>query len=132
MTETYNIDCMEYMRGVPDKAFDLAVVDPPYGGGCSQSVKAERERRGCAAEPQTTRAGVGHASAGYLTNTTSTRRQRRRGRTSLRVRLPRQKRALPARAAHGLSSIRPRADMSATSGIGMLPLRRNTSQSLPA
>ena len=26
-----NIDCMEYMRGLPDKAFDLAIVDPPYG-----------------------------------------------------------------------------------------------------
>nr|DAL14660.1 MAG TPA_asm: adenine-specific methyltransferase [Caudoviricetes sp.] len=122
---------MEYMRGLPDKSFDLAVVDPPYGGGCSQSVKAEREResRGCAAEPQTMRAGAGHASAGFLTNTTSTRRQRRRGRTSLRVRLPRPKRALPARAAHGLSSIRPRADMSATSGIGTLPRRRNTLRS---
>lgn len=24
-------DCMEYMRGLPDKAFDLAIVDPPYG-----------------------------------------------------------------------------------------------------
>lgn len=27
----YNMDCMEYMRTLPDKAFDLAVVDPPYG-----------------------------------------------------------------------------------------------------
>jgi len=26
-----NIDCMEYMATLPDKAFDLAVVDPPYG-----------------------------------------------------------------------------------------------------
>lgn len=33
MTEAYNIDCMEYMRSLPDKAFDLAVVDPPYGIG---------------------------------------------------------------------------------------------------
>jgi len=24
-------DCMEYMRGLPDDAFDLAIVDPPYG-----------------------------------------------------------------------------------------------------
>ena len=31
MNEAYNIDCMEYMRTLPDKAFDLAVVDPPYG-----------------------------------------------------------------------------------------------------
>ena len=27
----YNIDCMEYMKNIPDKYFDLAVVDPPYG-----------------------------------------------------------------------------------------------------
>lgn len=25
-----NIDCMEYMATVPDKYFDLAIVDPPY------------------------------------------------------------------------------------------------------
>ena len=31
MNEAYCIDCMEYMRTVPDKYFDLAVVDPPYG-----------------------------------------------------------------------------------------------------
>lgn len=28
-----NCDCMDYMRTVPDKAFDLAVVDPPYFSG---------------------------------------------------------------------------------------------------
>lgn len=28
-----NIDCMEYMKQLPDKYFDLAVVDPPYGIG---------------------------------------------------------------------------------------------------
>ena len=27
----YNIDCMEGMKQYPDKFFDLAVVDPPYG-----------------------------------------------------------------------------------------------------
>ena len=26
-------DCMEYMAGLSDKAFDLAIVDPPYGIG---------------------------------------------------------------------------------------------------
>ena len=31
MIELLNCDCMEYMKGLPDKAFDLAVVDPPYG-----------------------------------------------------------------------------------------------------
>lgn len=32
MNEAYNVDCMEYMKTLPDNAFDLAVVDPPYGG----------------------------------------------------------------------------------------------------
>lgn len=27
----YLADCMDYMAGLPDKAFDLAIVDPPYG-----------------------------------------------------------------------------------------------------
>ena len=44
MNEAYCMDCMEYMRSLPDNAFDLAVVDPPYGDACSQSVHAERER----------------------------------------------------------------------------------------
>ena len=29
----YNIDCLEAMMAMPDKCFDLAVVDPPYGIG---------------------------------------------------------------------------------------------------
>ena len=29
----YNMDCLEAMRKMPDKCFDLAVVDPPYGIG---------------------------------------------------------------------------------------------------
>lgn len=29
--ELLNIDCMEYMAALPDKSFDLAIVDPPYG-----------------------------------------------------------------------------------------------------
>lgn len=29
----FNMDCLEAMREMPDKAFDLAVVDPPYGIG---------------------------------------------------------------------------------------------------
>lgn len=35
MVELLNIDCMEYMAGLPDKAFDIAIVDPPYGIGAS-------------------------------------------------------------------------------------------------
>lgn len=60
--QVFNRDCLEAMREYPDNAFDLAVVDPPYGagftegGGCqgwfakyhneddSQIVNVERER----------------------------------------------------------------------------------------
>ena len=31
MIELLNMDCMEYMAGLTDKAFDLAIVGPPYG-----------------------------------------------------------------------------------------------------
>ena len=31
MIELHNIDCMEYMKGLEDNAFELAIVDPPYG-----------------------------------------------------------------------------------------------------
>jgi site-specific DNA-methyltransferase (adenine-specific) len=30
-SEVHLIDCMEFLRSVPDKAYSLAVVDPPYG-----------------------------------------------------------------------------------------------------
>lgn len=29
-------DCMEAMKEFPDKFFDLACVDPPYGGGFTE------------------------------------------------------------------------------------------------
>ena len=32
-SEVHNMDCMEYMRSLPDNHFDLAIADPPYGGG---------------------------------------------------------------------------------------------------
>lgn len=32
-SEVFNEDCMIGMRRYPDKYFDLAIVDPPYGGG---------------------------------------------------------------------------------------------------
>jgi len=32
-TEVLNVDCLDFMRSLPDNAFDLAIADPPYGGG---------------------------------------------------------------------------------------------------
>lgn len=31
ISKVYNIDCVGYMKTLPDKFFDLAIVDPPYG-----------------------------------------------------------------------------------------------------
>ena len=42
MIDLLNIDCMEYMATQPDKAFDLAIVDPPYGIGESGGTNASR------------------------------------------------------------------------------------------
>lgn len=33
MNVAYNVDCMEAMKEIPDKYFDLVVADPPYGIG---------------------------------------------------------------------------------------------------
>ena len=40
--ELHNIDCMEYMKGLDDNAFELAIVDPPYGIGESGKTNASR------------------------------------------------------------------------------------------
>jgi site-specific DNA-methyltransferase (adenine-specific) len=31
LNRLYNMDCMEGMKDIPDKYFELAIVDPPYG-----------------------------------------------------------------------------------------------------
>ena len=111
----FNRDCMEAMREFPDKFFDLAVVDPPYGDGCSQSVNVERERErereSCTAEPQTLNSANADASAGGLTSTISATRTG--GGWFAR-------KYSPERTGRPVSS------------IGMSRRRRNTSTSLPA
>lgn len=32
----YNEDCLPRMKEYPDNYFDLAIVDPPYGGGFTE------------------------------------------------------------------------------------------------
>jgi site-specific DNA-methyltransferase (adenine-specific) len=44
----YNMDCMEYMEGLQENAFELAVVDPPYGIG---EDGAKNHSRGGLAKP---------------------------------------------------------------------------------
>ena len=54
ISEVYNMDCIEGMKQYPDKHFDLAVVDPPYGLGfdgevasmtISPNMNSERKKR---------------------------------------------------------------------------------------
>jgi len=44
MIELINIDCMEYMKNCKDNAFDLAIVDPPYGIGESGKTNKSRSK----------------------------------------------------------------------------------------
>jgi len=39
----YNIDCMEYLKTLEDNAFELAIVDPPYGIGASSNSRISGE-----------------------------------------------------------------------------------------
>ena len=33
ISEVHNMDCLTYMKSLPDKYFDLCIADPPYGIG---------------------------------------------------------------------------------------------------
>lgn len=48
----YNEDCLEAMRNMPDKCFELAIVDPPYGIGISSNpVRQQHSKKGWDAAP---------------------------------------------------------------------------------
>lgn len=38
-SEVFNTDCIEYMRSLPSKYFDLAVCDPPFGKGNDDTLE---------------------------------------------------------------------------------------------
>ena len=40
LNKLYNMDCMEGMKQFPDKYFELAIVDPPYGIGMDGQKKS--------------------------------------------------------------------------------------------
>lgn len=41
----YLADCMDIMRDMPDKAFELAIVDPPYGINIGEMSPTDSDRR---------------------------------------------------------------------------------------
>ena len=46
LNKLYNCDCMELMSQIPDKFFELAIVDPPYGGGATNANNSDEELSG--------------------------------------------------------------------------------------
>ena len=42
----FHADCMDIMKQYPDKYFDLAIVDPPYGREIKSWVKKASDARG--------------------------------------------------------------------------------------
>ena len=53
MIKMLNMDCMEYMRTLPDKYFDLAIVDPPYGINAANTFGGEERKSGNGAANKT-------------------------------------------------------------------------------
>jgi site-specific DNA-methyltransferase (adenine-specific) len=46
ISEVYNMDCVAFMREYPDKFFDLAICDPPYGIGFDGQRKSTSKHGG--------------------------------------------------------------------------------------
>lgn len=41
----HNIDCMEYMKSIPDNYFDLCLTDPPYGISISSNPIRQKHKK---------------------------------------------------------------------------------------
>ena len=46
LNRLYNMDCMEGMKQFPDKYFELAIVDPPYGIGFGEFNRTNKDAQG--------------------------------------------------------------------------------------
>ena len=45
ISRVYNMDCMEFLKQCPDKYFELAIVDPPYGIGASEMIMGKGKNK---------------------------------------------------------------------------------------
>lgn len=59
ISKVFNVDCLKYMKNIPDKYFDLAIVDPPYwinspnmNMGGNRGYISTAERVGCIVCPK--------------------------------------------------------------------------------
>ncbi len=46
ISEVYNCDCLEYVKSLPDKYFDLCIADPPYGIGMGTYNRTNKTPQG--------------------------------------------------------------------------------------
>jgi len=53
MIELLHMDCMDYMATLEDNAFDLAIVDPPYGIDAANTLGGEERKSGNGAAMKT-------------------------------------------------------------------------------
>ena len=74
----YNMDCMEGMKQFPDKYFELAIVDPPYGDGGVYS--RDRTRADSAACSTSTEARIPQQAVRPIDHLPKSMRQRERER----------------------------------------------------
>ena len=44
ISAVFNMDCLEFMRSLPDKFFDLTIADPPYGSSIMAKNKYQRHK----------------------------------------------------------------------------------------
>ena len=45
INKVHNIDCMELLKDTPDKYYQLAIVDPPYGIGAPKQAATPAQRK---------------------------------------------------------------------------------------
>lgn len=46
ISEVYNMGCLDYMRTIPDKYFELCICDSPYGDALDVSEEPPHNLRG--------------------------------------------------------------------------------------
>lgn len=78
-SEAYNMDCMEYMKTIPDKFFDLCICDSPYGSGVSDDTEHVNERGYGSQSVNVERERERGATTGLAVGSTDTKRWNRFG-----------------------------------------------------
>lgn len=68
ISEVFNMDCMEYMKNIPDKFFDLAIVDPPYGINAPKMARGVGYSGGVYTKRKRLNGGAGKLKNRFLNN----------------------------------------------------------------